>query len=171
MSSKKVYSKEFKLKVVNYYNNNLIGFSKTAKLFNIPSSSTVREWVGIYNIHGEKAFEKNTRKYDGKFRQYVVEYMCKNHLSLTQTANLFNIGNHKNVRIWKEIYQSKGAQALFFEESRCKKEMKKICVDKKKLENMSRKELLKEYEKVLAENAYLKKLKALIQEKTKSKKK
>ena len=71
----------------------------------------------------------------------------------------------------KKFIKKKVLKLCFFEESRCKKEMKKICVDKKKLENMSHKELLKEYEKVLAENAYLKKLKALIQEKTKSKKK
>ena len=58
MSSKKVYSKEFKLKVVNYYKNNLIAFSRTANFLNIPSSTTVREWVRIYNIHREKGFKK-----------------------------------------------------------------------------------------------------------------
>ena len=61
---------------------------------------------------------------------------------------------------------------MYFEESGRKKVMKKNQkISKKKLEEMSHKELLKEYEKVRAENAYLKKLSALIQERTKLKKK
>lgn len=168
----KKYSKEFKLEVINYYKNNPVGFTKTANHFNIPSSTTVQEWIRKYNIHGEKGLRENTAKYDGKFRKYVVEYMYKNHLSLTETAMYFNIGHRDNVKRWKEIYQNKGAQALYFEESGRKKVMKKNQkISKKKLEEMSHKELLKEYEKVRAENAYLKKLSALIQERTKLKKK
>lgn len=170
MSIKK-YSKEFKLEVINYYKNHPVGFSKTANHFSIPSSTSVKDWFRKYNIHGEKGLIEHTGKYDGKFRKYVVEYMYKNHLSLTETTMYFNIGHHTNVKKWKEIYQNKGAQALYFEERRKKAMNKNQKTDKKKLEEMSHKELLKEYEKVRTENAYLKKLRALIQERTKLSKK
>lgn len=38
------YSSEFKLKVINYYNEGH-GYSSTAKYFGIPAMSTVQKWI------------------------------------------------------------------------------------------------------------------------------
>ena len=51
------YSKEFKLKVVNYYMNNNYSWEYVAKQFDIPAWTTVRK----YQEHGTKGLIKNQK--------------------------------------------------------------------------------------------------------------
>ena len=55
------YSKEFKLKVVNYYLNNHYGWEYVAKQFNIPVWTTVRKWVRKHEKQGPRALYKERR--------------------------------------------------------------------------------------------------------------
>ncbi len=62
------YSKEFKLKVVNYYMNNNYSWEYVAKQFDIPAWTTVRK----YQEHGPKGLIKNQKtSYSGEFKQDV----------------------------------------------------------------------------------------------------
>ena len=86
------YSNEFKIEVIKYCIEEHHGYSSTAKYFNIPSLETVRRWCKHYEIHGVVGIVKNkNNKYDGKFKQKVVEYMHENHLSASETAIYFNL--------------------------------------------------------------------------------
>ena len=80
-----------------------------------------------------------------------------------------------SVAVWNKIYDEKGPQYLM-EEHRGRKKMKNTEKSNKqkknnsKMNNSAEKELLKKIEYLETENAYLKKLNALIQDKEKSKK-
>ena len=166
------YSDELKLDSVKYYMENKTTYIETAELFNIKSICSLKKWVYKYKENGIAGLIKNKQSsYSGEFKNYVVEYMHTNHLSLQQTSSLFNLGDHNVVKKWENIYLEKGPQALF-EERRGRKKMNSKKGKKVLKENIStEKELLKKIEYLETENAYLKKLNALIQEKEKSKKK
>ena len=99
------YSNNFKLEVVKYYNKQHYGYQCTANKFNIPSLTTVKKWVKKYNEHGEKELLKNLKSsYSGEFKQSVIEYMHKNHLSAQETAIHFNLGSVDQATRWERIY-------------------------------------------------------------------
>ena len=163
------YSEDFKLKVVNYYLNNNYGWEFVAKQFDIPAWTTVRKWVRKYEEHGTKGLIKNQKtSYSGEFKQNVVEYMHTNHLSATMTATKFNLANENTVLRWERIYYEEGPQALYKGKRGRNKNM---CskTRKKKLSKDVEEDLIAEVQRLRMENAYLKKLQALVQERTKPK--
>ena len=148
------YTSEFKLEVVKYYNEQHCGYQCTASKFNIPSQTTVKKWVKKYNEHGEKGLLKNFKSsYSGEFKQNVIEYMHKNHLSAQE---------------WERIYYEEGPQALYKERRGRSKNMGSK-PRKKKLSKEVEEDLIEEVQRLRMENAYLKKLQALIQKRTKPK--
>lgn len=162
------YSKDFKLKVVNFYFDNNCGYTYVANQFNIPSNSIVERWVNRVKEHGEQGLEKNFKSsYSGDFKKNVIEYMHKNHLSASEAACYFKLGCVATITKWERIYNEKGIQALY-EEKRGRKKKMKLKSTKNKSANVTEKDLLKENERLRMENAYLKKLQALVQQKSKS---
>jgi len=103
--------------------------------------------------------------YSGEFKQYVVEYMHSNHLSATETAIHFRL-NTPVVLKWERIYYEEAPQGLYIERRGKLKKMsskpKKKKIDKEVEEN-----LIEEVQRLRMENEYLKKLKALVQERIK----
>ena len=161
------YTNEFKLEVIEYYQKNG-GLKRTAKHFNIPSNYTVSKWVRQYKEHGIKGILKNHNRYDGKFKQNVVKYMHNNHLSLSETCMKFNLGNHDIVGKWERIYYEEGPLGLY-EEKRGRKKNMSSKSRKKKLSKEVEEDLIEEVQRLRMENAYLKKLQALVQKRTKPK--
>ena len=163
------YSNEFKLEVAKYCVEQYHGYSDAAKYFNSPSETTVYQWVRRYKEKGVAGLLKNKKtSYSGEFKQDVVEYMHKNHLSATETAIKFNLANHTIVLKWERIYYEEGPQALFKERRGRSKNMSSK-PRKKKLSKENEEDLIEEVQRLRMENAYLKKLQALIQERTKPK--
>lgn len=135
---------------------------------------TIRTWVKHYEFEGIAGLTIKNKTYSGEFKVYVVEYMKNHKLSLAQTAIQFSLPDHTRVRIWNKLYDEEGPEYLL-EERRGRKKMKNN-KDKSKVINSptnksTEKELLKKIEYLETENAYLKKLNALIQDKEKLKKK
>ena len=161
------YSNDFKLEVIEYYKK-YGGLKRTANYFNIPSDNTVYKWVKQYEEHGVEGLIRNRIKYDGNFKQNVIEYMHNNHLSYTETAIHFNLGNHDIVGKWERIYYEEGPQALY-EERRGRNKNMSSKPRKKKLSKEIEEDLIAENQRLRMENAYLKKLQALVQERTKPK--
>lgn len=159
------YSKEFKLEVVNYYLQGNGGYIATAQKFGIAAFGNVRKWVKKYEQNGDNGLEKNKDiSYSGKFKLNVIEYMHKNHLSRQETAFHFNLGDTSVVSKWERIYNEEGPLAL----SSGRKNM----ISKPRKKKISKEEdLIAENERLRMENAYLKKLQALIQERTKPRQK
>ena len=161
------YSVEFKLEVVKYYEENRCGYETTANHFNI-GFACVQRWVNKYKLHGVKGLIKNQQQYDGKFKQNVVEYMHNNHLSLQETAIHFNLAGDWVVSKWERIYYEEGPQGLYQERRGRSKNMSSK-PRKKEMSKEVEEDLIAEVQRLRMENAYLKKLQALVQKRTKPK--
>ena len=163
------YSNEFKLEVVNYYLKNHYSWDYVAKQFNIPAWTTVRKWVRKFEANGAQGLVKNPKSsYSGEFKQNVIEYMHTNHLSCQETSYHFNLGNMDIVNKWERIYYEEGPQALY-EERRGRSKKMSSTPRKKELSKENEEDLIEEVQRLRMENAYLKKLQALVQERTKPK--
>lgn len=165
------YSNEFKLEVVNYYLSGKTSYPETARHFSMPEWTSIQKWVRKYQKHGSKGLVKALKSsYSGEFKQNVVEYMHKNHLSLKETTYHFNLGSLSVVKRWECIYYEEGPQALYEERRGKKKNMnsKKTKKENKKIVE-NNEDLIAEIQQLRMENAYLKKLQALVQERTKPK--
>ena len=158
------YSHEFKLEVVKYCLETRSSFDRAAKHFGMPSKSPVQKWVRKYQKHGPSGLMRNYHKYDGKFKQYVVEYMHANHLSFFETAIQFNLSGVDIVAKWEHIYYEEGVEALYEKRRGPKKYMNS---KSKKTKKENEDDLIAENQRLRMENEYLKKLNALVQERIK----
>ena len=161
------YSNDFKLEVVKYYFENYGGYGITAQHFNIPSATSVKQWVRKYKENNIYGLLKNLKSsYSGDFKQNVIKYMHKNHLSATETAIKFNLANHVIVQKWERIYYEEGPQALY-EKRRGRSKNMSSKPKKKKSDKKVEEDLIAEVQNLRMENEYLKKLNALVQERIK----
>lgn len=160
------YSTEIKLDVVNYYLKEHLGYTLTAEKFKIPRSLVVR-WVRKYKENGYEGLIKNQKiSYSGEFKQNVIEYMHKNHLSYQETAFHFNLAGDYVVSKWERIYYEEGPQSLYIQRRGRSKNMSSK-LKKEKLDKDIEKDLIAENQRLRMENEYLKKLNALVQERIK----
>ncbi len=105
---------------------------------------------------------KPNKKYTGEFKQMVVETMQKEGLSYSQAAREFEISNHHCVISWERIYLEEGPEGLYVE--RRGRSSKGGGRPPKQLKPEVEEDLIAEVQRLRAENAYLKKLKALVLE-------
>ena len=168
MSRKKVYSSELKLQVVQRYLQGNVSTREVANEFGV-SQSDVRKWRDAYLYNGVSGLCTTHGTYTGDFRVSVVEYMHNTGTSVRQAAACFNIPSPSTVSKWERIYYECGKEALYIENRgrpKMMKDTKKKNLKKKEIE--SHEDLLAEVQRLRMENAYLKKLNALIQEREKS---
>ena len=107
------------------------------------------------------------KRYTPEFKQMVVETMMREKLSYRETAQQFEIPDHHSVAKWERIYLMEGPEG-FTIERRGRGSKGRPAKFPKQVEE----DLLKEVQRLRAENAYLKKLQALVleEERHKSKK-
>lgn len=163
------YSLKEKLAIVRAVKRGQLSCTSASKQLGT-NLTTVRRWVNLYLLHGKAALQPGIRKYSGKFKVHVVEYMLKNRLSLMQTAVQFAIPQDYTVGKWLNKYQDNGPAALLKET----KGRKASVMDKKREKKINPPStspvdkklaaLEAEVEYLRAENAFLKKLDALIRE-------
>ena len=89
----------------------------------------------------------------------VVETMMRDKLSYCEAARQFDISDHKRVTSWERIYLTEGPEGLYIER-RGRSSKNRTQQFPKEVEE----DLLKEVQRLRAENAYLKKLQALVLE-------
>lgn len=134
------------------------------------SKSTVRDWILHYQERGLDGLRIHNGSYSGVFKVEVIQHMLKNKLSLLRTTILFGIPNMSVVWKWRQIYERSGTVGLLKETRGRKKSLmaKKNATKKDSSNKDSSSEkmaaLQKEVEYLRAENAFLKKLDALIQQ-------
>lgn len=124
----------------------------------------VRRWVQRYERFGPAGLLMKKGSYTGDFKIEVIEYMHKNHLSLSQTAVNFGIPQDVTVGKWERIYYEEGPQGLHIDTRGRKPKMSSNKPKKKKLNNEVEEDLIAENQRLRMENEYLKKLQALVQE-------
>ena len=99
------------------------------------------------------------KRYTGEFKQMVVETMMRDKISYCEAARKFDICDHKRVASWERIYLMEGPEGLYIER-RGRGSKGRPQQFPKEVEE----DLLKEVQRLRAENAYLKKLQALVLE-------
>lgn len=162
------YTEQFKQTVVHDYVHGHEGFRALALRYGVPNRSLIERWVAAYRLHGDAGLRKKRARYDADFKLSVLRHMWENRLSITQTAARFDIRRHSTVGDWERAYREGGIDALARAST---KRSKKMTLPTTKPEvpagedTRSREELMAELAYLRMENAYLKKLRALVQAK------
>lgn len=164
------YTTDFKLTVVQRYLDGSMGYGGVAEEFGIANRSLVERWVGFFRHHGKEGLTTKRTSYDANFKFSVLRHMWDNMLSRGQAAALFNVRCHAKIGTWQRAYRAGGIDALM-PSSRTRPTMQPVPkkpdttgVD----DHRSREELLDELLELRTEVAYLKKLKALVQQQEQS---
>ena len=157
------YSYEKKVEAVLRVIDDGMSYKESSKILGC-SKSCVIEWVKKYEKYGFSGLLIKNNKYSFDFKIYVIKYMEKNGLSSREAAITFSIPSHSTILEWKKIYLEKGEEGFY--NTKPKLDMK---IKNKRNEDKTKEDLEKELEYLRTENAYLKKLQALIQEKKKVK--
>lgn len=160
------YSLQFKLDVVRYYLAGLGGQKQTAKKFSI-AHVQLRRWIAAYQHHGEQGLRLGRKQhYTPDFRLSVVEFALLNPLSLATVAAKFNIPSYLTVERWIKLYRENGAEALNLNKrSRQMRQHPKTPHADKSPDELTPEEMREEIEFLRAQNDYIKKLRALMQQK------
>src|SRR5699024_84319 len=168
------FSEEFRAHVVFDYLNGHVGAKKVAEKHGIKSEQTVIDWVNRYRLSGVESFEirRPDRVYDGDFKVEVIEWMKRTGASLTRTALHFDITAVSTLHKWKKKWEEEGIEALYRQKGRPASMVSKKTNHSSKNNSESSPDLEKEVNQLKKENRlskiendYLKKLKALIQQK------
>ena len=104
---------------------------------------------------------KPNKKYTGEFKQMVVETMRKEGLSHKEAERRFELP-HKRAASWERIYFEEGPEGLYIE--RRGRSSHGGGRPAKQLKPEVEEDLIAEVQRLRAENAYLKKLRALVLE-------
>lgn len=140
----------------------------TAKKYCLPSK-VVRSWWAHYCESGIEGVIGVKKKYSSEFKLYAIEYRRAHELSYLQAAAQLGIPNEGTLFAWEKKYWECGIEALQdTKKGRPPKVPKQPPPKKPPTHEEQLEERIKQLE---MENAYLKKLNALVAEREKSKKK
>ncbi len=106
------------------------------------------------------------KRYTGEFKQEVVETMLREKLSYREAERRYDLPN-KRAAEWERIYLEEGPEGLYIERRGRGSKGRPA----KKLKPEVEEDLLAEVQRLRAENAYLKKLNALVAERVRQEKK
>lgn len=99
------------------------------------------------------------KPYTPEFKKQVIETMHTEHLSYSETAQKFEIPGHERIRQWERIYLEEGPEGFAIE-----RRGRKSNGRPRKLPMEAEADLIAENQRLRMENAYLKKLQALVLE-------
>jgi transposase len=157
------YSYEQRLETVKLVTERHMSFREAARYLGTDSKHAMR-WVKRYEQFGIEGLLLKHGTYTGDFKKHVIEYMHENNLSISETAVLFGIPTDVTVGKWERIYYEEGPTALYRDGRGHKTNMSSDKPKRQKAKNEADEDLLAEVERLRMENAYLKKLNALVQE-------
>lgn len=161
------YSKEFKLAVIQHYLSGRGGFKTVGDQYGV-KYAYVRKWVHAFKAHGQHSLNKTYAQYTSGFKLSVLQHMGQHQLSLNQAASHFNIPAPSTIGQWQRLYNEGGITALE-PKPKGRPPMSKPSDIKallaKPLSSLTHEELLRKAQYLEVENAYLKKLEALAQQK------
>lgn len=156
------YDEGFKQKVVDAYLAGEGGYASLASRFGIPSKTNIKKWVSAFQQFGKQglAIKKVNANYPVQFKLDVLNYKERTGDSFEEVARKFGITEPSLIHNWLSKWRNEGIEGLSKPKGRPSMSNKP---KKKKNEKKLTKEqqLLKEIELLRAENAYLKKLRAL----------
>jgi len=105
------------------------------------------------------------KRYTPEFKKTVVETMLEEKLSYRETSRRFEVNSDTRIKDWERIYLEEGPKGLYIERRGRKGKGPKT------LKPEVEEDLLAEVQRLRAENAYLKKLNALVAERVRQERK
>lgn len=162
MSRKIKYDVDFKLQVVHQIIKGKESVDSPSIKFNI-ADSLIKRWAHFYRLHGIDGLLPSNRHYSPEFKLRVVRAVRKDSLSLKEASRQFRIASDSTLKKWLILYDSFGPEALKIERQGRPKTRTPAMPRKPKRPLTREEQLLEELADLRAENAYLKKLHALIQ--------
>lgn len=123
------------------------------------NKSMVKRWVSFYRKYGVDGLKPISNNYSVDFRLRVIRIMKAESLSLSQTCLRYKIPSVSTLWNWLRIYNALGEQGL----NKIIKGRPATMPRKPKKPLTREEQLMEELADLRAENAYLKKLHALIQ--------
>jgi transposase len=162
------FTMEHKISAVVRYQEQLESVDEIARSIGA-NHEIVRMWIKQFEYHGLAAFEKSYTSYTTQFKMDVLNYMNENGASPNEAAVIFNISSPALIRKWRIQLSTIGIDALVTKKKgrpSMKKENKKQTINTPAEGSVEA--LQAELEQLRMENAYLKKLNALVQNKEKS---
>lgn len=152
-----------KLIAIQKYLDGKESFSSIGKSIGV-RKKIVQTWVAFYKEYGVDGLTSTYTKYSIEFKMDVLKYMSETGASCLETAVKFRIPSPSSIEVWRKKLEEHGIDAL-----NPKKKGRPPMKKQKKNTYIpgSQGALQAENERLRAENAYLKKLHALIQEKEK----
>lgn len=129
------------------------------------SLAPLKRWVMRFREHGVEGLVSAYTNYGIQFKMDVLNYMNEFGASMNETAAHFNLASDATVLTWKRQFEAGGIDALQPKKKGrpvMKKETKKSIPVEGSVEALQA-----EVERLRMENAYLKKLNALVQSKEK----
>jgi len=166
------YSEKTRLSATKDYCSGHDGLKRVAERHQVDISS-LRKWISAYRANGIDGLrpKQGCVRYSADFKQAVVKRMRKEGLSYRQVAALSNVRNFNIIGVWERQYDD-GSLAgptprpatSIVKMPKTPKQKDKPPVDS----DSSREDLLAEVNHLRMENAYLKKLDALVQANTKA---
>ena len=158
------YTVETKKKLIELIEKKNHSINSAARELGV-SKSIAKRWMKMYQAHGYEGLIMKKRSYSGEFKINVVEYMHKNYMSLEEASAKYGIPAPSTLAKWERIYYEEGAIGLTTDNrGRPRKNMSKKPKEKKISKGVEE-DLIAEIQRLRAENAYLKKYNALVQEK------
>ena len=159
------YTVEVKLQAVERYLTGNESYQAIAESIGAAKSQVIT-WVKLFEAQGEKGFKKGYTSYSSGFKLEVLNFMNETGTSFLETASTFNISSPSIIYRWDQLLKTKGLDALEpkkEERPSMKKETKKVEPQKSIPAEDSIEALQAKVKHLEMENAYLKKLKALVQ--------
>lgn len=165
----KKYTEQFKLGLVEQYLTGEAGFTAVSREHQVPRS-LLQRWVAFFRHHGLAGLAPKSVTYDGNFKLSVLQHMWENELSFAQVSALFDIRDQCAISKWQRGYDADGLAGLGVSATLNIDDMPSQVKVKKPDPSIpdtekSREDLLAELNWMRMENAYLKKLDALVQAK------
>jgi len=164
------YTEQARLSAVEDYCSGSAGHREVAHRHGVDVSS-LRKWIAAYQALGAAGLKSKRKKhYSPEFKLNVLQRMREEELSYRQAAALFDIRKFDIIGQWERRYDEGGLDALSRQpgSGRHKKMPKPIPptqLEPSDDEARTRDDLLAELNQLRMENAYLKKLDALVQTK------
>ena len=157
MRKNRKHNFEFRLRIVQEVMKGQHSSESIGKKENI-SSSLVKRWVAFYRKFGASGLQPSSNTYTDQFRLHVVRTLKAESLSLLRACLRFNVPNEATVLNWVRVYDIRGPEGL-----RALRKGRPTTMPRKPKRPLTREEqLLEELASLKTENAYLKKLQALI---------
>ena len=161
------FNERFKHSVVKQCESGKLTYSAVAKRNGV-SATMVKLWVALHERHGAAGLRKKFDHYDAAFRLRALKQMWKNHWSYGETAIALGIRSSGCLAVWERCYHSGGIDALKPRRRGRPPQMSNLPNAQTPTttddESRSKKDLLAEIDQLRMENAYLKKLEALVQQ-------